>query len=404
MDHGVELQKYDSTGLVSSLPIFSRHCPTGSATSSCVQRATLRQVVPNPTGGILATWDLIQGFASERHMTKIDANGVMTEQVVDPTTFIGVVGDRDVAYVWVNGVGKAMDIATWSPNFEFTGLPLKALDNKGVISHDGATLRVYYPTGGLQSSTAVPAHYTSSVVKQSEWISVNQDYAIQGQPLRAIAGPAEIEVRESFGQSSGRGAAVYQSCVADGPPYSDDWKGIANGTNALFRFLGDNWAITERNFSIDSRLPIRKAFQDWEDANGISGLQITFEEGGSTGAVHLNLKRAFVGIDAETGRRKGGFTAVERDDIASDGTIPGAAIVFSDSVQMVGHWDEWLKFALHEIGHVLGLDDIEKGRNGTSVMNILSGPRDTQGFISTVVTRCDREKAHSAPLSPWPRP
>jgi hypothetical protein len=59
------------------------------------------------------------------------------------------------------------------------------------------------------------------------------------------------------------------------------------------------------------------------------------------------------------------------------------------------------KVALHELGHLMGLNDRYDYRGPTSVMNNPSGKDDPKGFISEVVTICDADKAREAARRLW---
>jgi hypothetical protein len=63
----------------------------------------------------------------------------------------------------------------------------------------------------------------------------------------------------------------------------------------------------------------------------------------------------------------------------------------------------YLKAAIHEIGHFMGLDDLfYQTPAGQSVMKYWSGTNDPLGWGSWVVTPCDVERAIAAADRLWP--
>jgi predicted Zn-dependent protease len=59
------------------------------------------------------------------------------------------------------------------------------------------------------------------------------------------------------------------------------------------------------------------------------------------------------------------------------------------------------KVALHEIGHLFGLNHEEDVIGPSSVMNYSGGSNDSRGLVSEVVTVCDRDAARNSALRTW---
>ena len=92
-----------------------------------------------------------------------------------------------------------------------------------------------------------------------------------------------------------------------------------------------------------------------------------------------------------------GWTEVTWDDNTGR-ILPGAETGITDqSAVMVQTEEMYRKVALHELGHMMGLNHMPRGRNSPTVMNQISHQRDDrEGWVSMVVTVCDAEKAKAA--------
>jgi hypothetical protein len=83
--------------------------------------------------------------------------------------------------------------------------------------------------------------------------------------------------------------------------------------------------------------------------------------------------------------------------------IGGWFILNNSSTGVLTDDQYYLKAALHEIGHFMGLDDLHgQTPKPESVMRYWSGINDPQGWGSWVVTPCDAQRAVEAAHRPWP--
>jgi hypothetical protein len=81
----------------------------------------------------------------------------------------------------------------------------------------------------------------------------------------------------------------------------------------------------------------------------------------------------------------------------------GFVILNNSSTGALTDDNHYLKAALHEIGHFMGLDDIRVlSIQPQSVMKYWSGINDPLGWGSWVVMPCDAKRATEAAHRPWP--
>lgn len=92
----------------------------------------------------------------------------------------------------------------------------------------------------------------------------------------------------------------------------------------------------------------------------------------------------------------------------TEGTTPKGDPIYDKN--QPGYYDMFLKVALHEIGHTMGLDDApvpDTGYcdqpDGATVMNGYCGTNDKGGNMPTTVTDCDKNALNSSD-SPYPPP
>jgi hypothetical protein len=161
-----------------------------------------------------------------------------------------------------------------------------------------------------------------------------------------------------------------------------------------------------------ARQKVQDAITAWDTANqsNNSGVRfssaappagaptISFQVGGSNGS---NAGHFDSTVNLSTGIIQSATV-----QIYTEGKTPGGNPIFDKS--QPGYYDMFLKIALHEIGHTMGLNDAAvpstgycDQSNGATVMNGYCGTNDSGGNLSTTVTDCDKNALNSAD-SPYP--
>lgn len=157
--------------------------------------------------------------------------------------------------------------------------------------------------------------------------------------------------------------------------------GFQPGSTITYRFYG-GWGT--------ETVCVKNAIAKWEAAAAAVGLNLDFVE--TTGSPDMTLTKTSL-----PGSTVGATTAPSLD---SQGYTVGIGLQFTTNTNLLSTCDGFIKVALHEIGHALGLADTY-GSGGSSVMNQLSGANDSGGNIPLDVTSCDRNRADlAAPSDP----
>jgi hypothetical protein len=409
IDRSVALWHVRPDGTVTTTNLLAQHCSLGVELSTCDLAPSLQQVVPDAVGGSFAVWvytplGLPWVETPETRLSRVNSEDtVISDRLVATNATIGIVGDEGTVY---DGL-SAIDVQSWTAKWSFTGSPMVALHNGGLMTHDGGLLRVYKGDGTLESSTPIAADSVSSSPKQGEWLAVDQDFSFEGKPIRALSGPIPVQTKYSSGQITSRPLGVSRGCgdpplLADNPDQTQRMKGVAPNHDYKFKFDKSTHSLWATNDDDEPNVSVRTAFSLWTTANQETGgalqpTDISFSRIES-GNEEVSLKHR---DDVDLGTRNGkpilGLTQATVNPATG---LPTSKIVIT--------WDRKVKLAtayekvgLHEVGHVLGLDHIDPYFANPSVMHNFDGVDDYRGFVSEVVTVCDRDQAREAVRRPW---
>jgi hypothetical protein len=304
----------------------------------------------------------------------------------DDGTAYAISGDELNGSAW-----KAMDVVTWQEKWPLPGPPVMALDGGGVVTHDGTTLKFVDSSGVVESTTTIASHITSSAVTQGEWISHNQDNSFLGEPIRAIVAPLQTESRLSF-----QGISAYASCInapflGEGQTPGLKPRSVAAGAELSYGFMEGFQQNDPRKAFVNS------AFAAWTASVASAlGTKFTLYEGAGVPHIQLRAEPIPDGDDVAADIQAFFTTSGGRD-------ITGAIIKFNTSpTGFLTDPAAYLKTALHEIGHLMGLDDQWRHTSKKSVMNFMEGRNDIGESVSRVVTPCDRDRAIVAAFRAWP--
>lgn len=144
--------------------------------------------------------------------------------------------------------------------------------------------------------------------------------------------------------------------------WTNRWKGLAAGSYTGYTFAGtwsDQWKQDK----------IAEAFDLWTEANLNSGLNTSF--GPPLGSLVLTLRNVPIPNDATTGLPVAAGV-LDGSTVDQNGILTSATIAWNTNTSVLSDRPGYLKTALHEIGHTLGLGDLHGG-NGSSVMNQMGG-------------------------------
>ena len=163
-----------------------------------------------------------------------------------------------------------------------------------------------------------------------------------------------------------------------------------------------------QNWSDDQKAGVNKAFDKWNAANEESGLATRFKLRTNEPDKDIGLFRQELPNDSLGAPVVGEFVPTV---VLPDKRIPGGNMLLTTNTDVLFTGDPgYMKAALHEIGHALGLAHLgpeQKASQGTSVMNkflvksggnILEkrddlGASNNSGNLPRDVTWCDQWKA-----------
>jgi hypothetical protein len=403
-----------------------------------IDQPMLGAVAPDGAGGALATWKhyirdvelapwgevLSVDVDVTEYVTRIFGGGT-TDNVVqtshwdgdppEPVSFISplqFVADDGVAYLKNSNGVTAVDTSSWTTLWEYegSGNPLTALDGGGLVLHDEAAEALVQ----LDSSGNVVATVGSVRIQEPRSI-------LGGQPALHGIDPSsgalvevfvpeqnEAALQVHFRQSNITQAQQAEITKCTLPPYQQypSWKAISPGGTFTYIFndglegSGDDWRP-------EQKAGVEEAFTKWSMANATSGLNTNFVAStGPTGDIML--------VKMQLAPNNPALTRPQPAELPSDGIIIGGRLEFTMDELLLREKNGYLKAALHEIGHLLGLANTpERSPRGSSVMNgwsqiVKSGEPpaaradDNGNNVPTEVRPCDRAKALGASVRPWP--
>ena len=197
-----------------------------------------------------------------------------------------------------------------------------------------------------------------------------------------------------------------QTCDPGHPPLfgKDGWKTMLPGNLIAYKFSSAlEWTTT-------NKAAVADGLRMWTDANIATGLNTRFQNNQAVTNPPLEITVLPVVFDKELNRQS---AIVWPDPIGSNGILTKARMEIGlDDNSGTGATiiDQFFtKLALHETGHLLGLDHNlyeilahPHMFNGSSVMNFPGSTNDSIGWISSVVTTCDAAQARAAGRRSWP--
>ena len=407
----IELIALSASGAVTTTELLTQ------TDDQCFEIPYPKQVLPDGSSRILVTTvtksqcSVDDLFDVPYKTLLIDAAGAVATFPSTPGYSIAMTSDTGTAYLVPTTGGNvvAKDLSTWATKWTapVAGTPL--------VPHadDGLTLRgndglVFLDGNGVITNTIPTAAQDIKQVRQGEY----QGTSATGAVASVTSGTIPVEARSYFAWifgNSNQTRRVQLSCIdapllADNPDPTQRFKGVAPNHDYKFKFdksAGSLWPSTDEDEpSPTARMP----FSLWTTANLAPGSRppssITFTKIDS-GNEDITLRHR---IEVDLGLGTGGQPIYGRTNASKD---PNTGLLLTDP-KIVITWDNndvnepamYRKVGLHEIGHVLGLDHMSY-QGAPSVMNNASEFQDFRGFVSLVVTVCDRDRAREAIAKPW---
>ncbi|MEQ1935316.1 MAG: matrixin family metalloprotease, partial [Fimbriimonadaceae bacterium] len=420
------LMHSSSAGVASSRTLwsFEDEVPDSTGFSNGWPSVSWGAITPDGLGGLLAAWSEVAEETTS-YLTRVSGGSATNHEVMPsdygPVALVAKGGTVFLKYYdaeWAFQLAS-LNVATWTTNWTVGigqgTVPTLALDNGHVVLFDPDVpeIRELDESGSLASTVstgeALYNPFIGPLGQASIYGSNGTDWG-----LSEMVTPEYLEA-ESFSTFSfypGYLLKDQKSCKT--PPLlpvtgpEPHHKGLVNtSTPYKFRFVDQVGAV----WTDSQKTQVLKAFTLWNEANAITGLLTNFTcisaSPAPTGCAvdattteDISLKR-----ESLTPPAAGSFLATGSVMTWSDWHIYGGTIKFTTNTNVVNKDETYLKIALHEIGHALGLDHAG-GTNGSSVMNIMGvyiGSQyvldqkrdDFRGNVSTVVRPCDRLQAEA---------
>lgn len=166
------------------------------------------------------------------------------------------------------------------------------------------------------------------------------------------------------------------------------WRTVKPNTRIMYYYIDNR----EGGFSDNEEGEIRAAFNNWSAASLQTCIWLNWVETNDATANHISVL-----LDAFPGQMGGTRVAMSTLPYsqASPYNVVVQAKIFVESEDFdrssQSYTNMMLKVTLHEVGHTMGLADVQSGAYGGSVMNVYNilDKNDTQGYMPTSVQDCD---------------
>ena len=391
----IELIALSASGAVTTLELMTQ------TDDHCYEIPYPKQVLTDGTSGILVTTvtksecSVDDLFDVSYKTLLIDAGGAVATFPSTPGYSIAMTSDTGTAYLLPTTGGNvvAKDMTTWATKYAapVAGTPLKPLADGGLVIRGNNGL-VFVDGDGVISSTTPITTQDVRPVRQGEW----QGNSVNGGVEWVTSVTIPIEARSHFDWPAGNQFSQRQAQVScahapflgEGENPGSKPRSVPAGAVRTFGFNNFGAHPTRQEKVIE-------AFAMWTSAMAPS-LGTRFVHNTLPGTPDILVVNDPLDDDV-FGNSNYTKTPDGRD-------ITGGIIVLSNSSTGPLTDDaHYLKAALHEIGHFMGLADLHyQTAQAQSVMKYWSGVNDPQGWGSWVVTPCDVERAIAAADRPWP--
>ncbi len=333
-------------------------------------------------------------------VTVVSGAGLSEHAFGDDSEIVAVeaIDASGTAYLRHNSYSlSAVDIATWSTKWTVDDTYLgfvTAIDGGSVLlfDYDNTELVTLSSAGSTLSRTAAPQAADAYPINASQGLLHGIDWLTGS--IGEYTAPDICEASFIFiaGQGNLQRKGRGKSCIL--PPHLSYTRAMAPRTNDYkYKFMANG--STDEAWTADPKAGVADAFALWNAANAAAGISVHFSEETGSGPADIELHRKPLASD-----QAGLFTPSLSVPHGSTEYISAGGIDLQSDAAILKSRKGYLKVALHEIGHVMGLDHTPtSSANGTSVMNrwgaIQYSPSrinrrdDPAGLLPTKVTPCD---------------